>query len=241
MLNYIFVPNELVCTEPGGAIDWSKLEPYIWKNLNHDEILVGETEQYNQIRGPYQQVGSIDELQKIHQYYITIEAINTPIVAPANSTVLLYDIQDDEKQYVVLSRSQTFFQYQPLDNGGYTYTYSYADPNQCKSYIRPIGEWPINNARLAFTSNIREITGNEIYYYFIGNINNTQYIMQSPARFTTDQVGAKLFLSEDSNESIMTCPAHYVIQSSEANSSYRVFLQLDSPCPLPSSFYVEVF
>lgn len=252
MLNHVFVPNTLICTEPGGAIDWDKLMPYIEQNFAYDTNLVAELEQYNQIRAPYKQVPELILPFQLHQYYITTVA--TPVRFPdtsknisANSILLRWQVTDGSSQdYLVLSRSQTFFQCQPLDftindHGEIVYPftkrYSWYDPKIDKLYLRPVGEWPINQQRLLFTSN-RAVITNKIYYTF--SAPNTTTIMKSPVYFNTDKVCARLYLTINSNECILTCPAHYNVQI-DTTGNHIVTLILDTDITLPSLFYVEVF
>lgn len=242
MLNHIFVPNTLVCIEPGGEIDWEKLIPYIWENLNYDGMLVDETLQYNQLRGPYEEVKHIEDLKQVHQYYITTTAITEPVVALPNSMILVYS-KDDQGQliYLVLARTQTFFQYAPT-NTGYTYTYSSYDPTINKTYLRPYGEWPVSTPHyLIFNSNRQDVT-NLISYHFSSVIDGITYSMIAPIYFNADQVNVRLYLYQDSQyQRILTCPAHYEETLNTQTGQKRIDLVIDSPYQLPSIFYVEVF
>lgn len=248
MLNHVFVPNTLICTEPGGTIEWDKLMPYVEQNFAYDENLVAELEQYNQIRAPYREILELILPFQLHQYYIVTEATTVTfpdtgseepdqLSIPANSILLRWKVTNgSSKDYLVLSRSQTFFQYQPLDNG-FTYNYSWYDPSIDKLYLRPLGEWPINDQRLLFNSN-RAVVTNKISYTF--SAPNTRRIMKSPVYFNADKVCVRLYLTATSDECILTCPAHYDVQI-DTTGNHTITLILDTNVTLPSQFYIEVF
>lgn len=254
MLNNIFVPNTLICDEPGGTINWNKITPYIEANFTYDEKLIDENEFLQQLHAPYKKCAVGKYPLELHEYFYNIATGKYPnesgIDVGNNAIVLRYTYTsvNNLNDYVVLNRSQGYFCYDPnLDPAtDEKQFFSEYDPLLVPCYIRPKGEMAQvlskdadNNYvadRLIGYGTVIKLTNPSIYYTFRDKTNT--YKICRPAWFDSDNLYALLFLNYTDKEPFARVPAEIVNEI--VNDTNAVALHLKTDMVLPSKFYIEV-